>query len=268
MAGITDPTIPARFRLSKSSGYSQETTILNDYGGLTRRDRTNKKGKTTTRYTIQVSAEPLIQQFSALELGKEPAAALAGLVKKQIEEVPETVKEMTQEARNNARDALSGTGEIEASSEVMSYYRTRYSGGRIGLVIPDGGSQLFNDSGRLAMVTLRANRAYTNDAVWEINVPKNRLDPTTWSGDLKSFLDMVKRLQAFVPVLGNDKNAILGDKAFVQAVANATDRIFAANDQRIAGLRSQLADAQFDLAYQLVRGVFPALLGSQSPVPF
>lgn len=269
MAGISDPTIPARFRVSQGSGYSQETTILNDYNGLTRRDRTNKKGKTSTRYTIQVSAEPLIQQFSAIELGKEPAAALAGLVKSQIEGVGVTVAPMTLRARQEAKDALQGTSETEPSAEVLAYYRARYTGGKIGAMPPTGGDQLFNDSGRLTQITLRANRAYTNDAVWEINVPKNRLDPSTWTGDLASFLKMVKRLQKEVPVLGNDRNAILGDKSFVQAVAAATDRIFAANDQRIAGLKSQLAAAQFDLAFQLARGAFPQLLSSQLPrMPF
>lgn len=265
MAGITSDDIPIRTRISRASGYSQETIVLNEYG-LTSRSRTNKKGKTTTRQTIQISAEPLIQNFAALELGKGPSLALAQLVKDQIEAVPAIVKPMTVKSREAALDVMNGTSEKTPSPKMRAWIKVRYSGGKIGTVLPKGGDQLFNDSGRLAMITLQPNRAYTNDAVWEVNVPKNRLDPSTWSGDMASFLAMVERLQKLVPVLGNDRSAIMENKQFVQAIASSVEQIFAANDQRIAGLRGQLAGAQYDLAFQLARGAFSSILGS--PVPF
>lgn len=267
MAGLSDPEIPIRTRISQASGYSQETITLNEYG-LTSRIRTNKKGKTTTRQTIQISAEPLIQNFAALELGKAPSAALAKLVKDQIQAVSETAAPMTIKAREEALAVMNGTSDTEPSAEMRSWVKARYAGGKIGTVPPQGGDQLFNDSGRLAMITLQPNRAYTNDAVWEVNVPKNRLDPSTWSGDMASFLAMVKRLQKAVPVLGNDRAAIMENKEFVRAIADSVEQIFAANDQRIAGLRAQLASAQYDLAFQLARGAFSSILGSTSPVPF
>lgn len=265
MAGITSTDIPIRTRISRASGYSQETVVLNEYG-LTSRSRTNKKGKTTTRQTIQISAEPLIQNFSALELGKAPASALAKMVKDQIEAVPAEAKPLTIESREAALAVMNGTSETEPSAEMRAWVKTRYAGGKIGTMPPKGGTQLFNDSGRLAMITLQPNRAYTNDAVWEVNVPKNRLDPSTWAGDMKSFLAMVERLQKLVPVLGNDRAAIMNNKEFVNAIAASVEQVFAANDQRIAGLRGQLAGAQYDLAFQLARGAFSSILGS--PVPF
>lgn len=265
MAGITSTDIPIRTRISRASGYSQETVVLNEYG-LMSRSRTNKKGKTTTRQTIQISAEPLIQNFSALELGKAPANALAKIVKDQIMAVPAEAKPLTIESREAALAVMNGTSETEPSAEMRAWVKTRYAGGKIGTMPPKGGTQLFNDSGRLAMITLQPNRAYTNDAVWEVNVPKNRLDPSTWSGDMKSFLAMVERLQKLVPVLGNDRAAIMNNKEFVNAIAASVEQVFAANDQRIAGLRGQLAGAQYDLAFQLARGAFSSILGS--PVPF
>ena len=265
MAGITSTDIPIRTRISRASGYSQETVVLNEYG-LTSRSRTNKKGKTTTRQTIQISAEPLIQNFSALELGKAPANALAKIVKDQIMAVPAEAKPLTIESREAALAVMNGTSETEPSAEMRAWVKTRYAGGKIGTMPPKGGTQLFNDSGRLAMITLQPNRAYTNDAVWEVNVPKNRLDPSTWSGDMKSFLAMAERLQKLVPVLGNDRAAIMNNKEFVNAIAASVEQVFAANDQRIAGLRGQLAGAQYDLAFQLARGAFSSILGS--PVPF
>lgn len=230
----------------------QETVVLNEFG-LTRRTRTTSKG-TKDRYTIQIQSEPIIHNFSALELGKAPAEAIKNEIVRQIRGVSETASEATRKKRQQAAAVMAGRN-AKGKGASASDARTvkRYSGGRSGTTLPNQSDKLFNDSGRLALITIQPNRAYDDDSAWEVNVPANRLDPSTF-GDLGKFKEMVERLQTYVPALGGDTASLLEsdkvDKALRESIELCLGQALARNKE----LRSALRKSQFEFASQLISG--------------
>lgn len=244
---------------------TQETIVLNDYG-LTERRRTTSKG-TKSRYTIQIRSEPLIHNFSALELGRGPAEAMKDVIVKQIKGVTAEASDATIAKRKNAARILAGAtmtttkkGKQKISSDTGASVIKRYSGGRTGLLPPNPASTaLFNDSGRLSQITIMPNRAYSDDAVWEVNVPANRLDPTTF-GDMAQYKAMVARLQQLVPALGSDTASLMEDDKVDQALRESIEFCLGQALTKNKALRDALRKSQWQFASQLARGFFELTL--------
>lgn len=238
---------------------TQETIVLNDYG-LTERRRTTSKG-TKSRYTIQIQSEPMIHNFSALELGRGPAEAMKDVIVKQIKGVTAeasiaTIKKRDSAARFLAGAATTKKGKPKATGGVGASIIKRYSGGRTGLMPPNPASTtLFNDSGRLSQITIMPNRAYSDDAVWEVNVPANRLDPTTF-GNRADYMRMVELLQKYVPALGSDTASLMEDAAVDAALRESIEFCLGEAVKRNKELRAALRKSQWEFASQLVGGFF------------
>lgn len=161
--------------------------MLNDFG-LAERRRTTKTG-TKSRYTVTINAEPIIHTFDANALGKGPAMAVANAIRNGIKSIGEFASPATRLRRESAKRSLAAGA---------SYAQARYSGGRTGAMQPHQTDRLFNDSGRFAeTVTVNAAR----DGTWNVNVAKNRLDPTTFIGGMPALLRMYERLRSLVPAL-------------------------------------------------------------------
>lgn len=200
------------------SDYRQNVVVLNDFSGVTfeRRDRTRiRTGATTTRYTLSIEAEPLLNIFDGVPLGRGPAEAIREILEEQLLTLRQRASETTILKRKQAINALAAG---------KTWAVLRYTGGRTGESKPGTGDTFGNDSGRLARgVHLMQN---TVEQSFTINVPANRLDPTTWGGSRASFDSFVQRLVNLVPALQNPKG-ILGDERFVRAVANSEPVVLA-----------------------------------------
>lgn len=234
---------------------TQETVVLNEYG-LNQRTRTTSKG-TKARYTIQIQSEPLIHNFAARELGKEPANAIKNEIVRQIKGISEVAKPATLAKRKYARKVLLGLandygkdGDTDIAASDQRIIK-RYSGGRTGTMLPDTSVRLFNDSGRLANLEVSSNRADPSDSVWEINVPANRLDPTTF-GDMEKFKAMVLRLQQLVPALGTNTKSLLESPEVSKAITDSIGLVLIDLVERNIDLRRALRQAKFDVASQIV----------------
>lgn len=170
---------------------TQEVVVLNDFGNMRveERQRTTSEG-TTSRYTMTLTAEPIIHDFAALKLNPEVAKAIGELIKKQIGDIKEKADAATIQKRNYAEKAL-GLGK--------SWAVKRYTGGRTGALPPKAAhaEHLFNDSGRLAQsIAVMQN---TKEEGFTINVAANRLRPETFTGD--QFTRMITKLRELVPAL-------------------------------------------------------------------
>lgn len=164
--------------------------VINDYSGLTVEERTRKSGK--THVTMSISAEPIAVNLDPMLLGKGPANALAEVIRRQIAGIGDQASAETLLKRKYAESAFS-RGE--------SWATKRYSGGRTGALPPGKSDRAYNDSGRLAGgVVAMAN---PQEKAWTINVPANRLDPSTFRGGAAgaAFQAMVKGLVDRVPAL-------------------------------------------------------------------
>ena len=208
---------------------TQDVIVINE--GFQERRRTTSSG-TKSRYTLTVTAEPIIHNFSAEKLGEGPALAIREAIVKQIKAITEVANLATIKRRQSAAKA------IQAGKNDK-----RYSGGRMGAMPPSGSVRLFNDSGRLADgIFVRQNPAEKN---WTINVAANRLDPSTFKSH-GAFVGMVNRLRQLVPALVNpfgDKDVVhaieagIGD-VLIRALKRGED-LRAARDRAIAGLFKQ-----------------------------
>lgn len=194
---------------------TQDVIVINR--GLEERRRTTGSG-TKSRYTLSIESEPIIHNFSEIRLGAAPAEAIKLAIQQQIKSItevaaPATILRRQRAARNLAggqaeeykamaktafgkKEIAAGRGHLLGSNGQNDL--KRYSGGRIGFMPPSGSVRLFNDSGRLADgLYVMQNVKEKN---WTINVPANRLDPTTF-GDMAAFVRMVDRLRELVPAL-------------------------------------------------------------------
>lgn len=241
---------------------TQETIVLNDYG-LTERRRTTSKG-TKSRFTIQIRSEPMIHNFSALELGRGPADAIKDVIIKQIQGVSADASLATIKKRESAARRLAGAPKTKTGKPKLGDTGTsiiqRYSGGRIGLLPPAPGStKLFNDSGRLSRITIQPNRAYADDSAWEVNVPANRLDPTTFANKA-DYLKMVELLQKYVPALGRDAESLLEDDRVDKALRDSIEFCLGEAAKLNKELRAALRKSQWQFAGTLARGFFELTL--------
>lgn len=210
---------------------TQDVIVINE--GFQERRRTTSTG-TKSRYTITVTAEPIIHNFSEEKLGEGPAEAIKAAIVKQIKGITEVANLSTIKRRQSAARSIQA-GKTDA----------RYSGGRIGAMPPSGSVRLFNDSGRLADgIFVRQNPQEKN---WTINVPANRLDPSTFKS-FASFTSMVNRLRELVPALVNP----FGDRDVIKAIEAGIDGVLlrvlekgedlrAARNKAIMGLFKQVA---------------------------
>src|SRR3990167_2825752 len=210
---------------------TQDVIVINE--GFQERRRTTSAG-TKSRYTLTVTAEPIIHDFSEEKLGEGPAMAIRDAITKQIKAITEVVKLSTLKRREQSKDALA-RGVPSAVA--------RYSGGRTGAKAPSGSVRFGNDSGRLAEgIFVRQNTAEKN---WTIKVPANRLDPSTFKvyGD---FLAMVERLRAHVPVLANP----FGDRDVAKAIEKGIGEVLIRALKKGEDLRAARAKAAMGLVRQ------------------
>lgn len=212
---------------------TSDILLLNEYGNtaVTERARTTSTGKTSTRVTVDVKAEAVGVMVDATLLGKGPADAIAKAIADQVRAISEPASEQTQLQRKYAANA---------AARGAPWARRRYAGGRMGASTPGAASsdRLFNDSGRMANgIVARATR----DGTFTINVPSNRLNPSTFTG--AAFDAMLRQLVDLVPALRDPST--LGDVPAVRdSIADATIEAIvkstAAAEERF---RQALADA-------------------------
>lgn len=167
---------------------TQDTIVINE--GFEERQRTTSSG-TKSRFTFSIKSEPIFHNFDPIALGAKPAAAIRDAISAGIRAIAAAASPATLLKRKYARAAL---------ERGAKWAVTRYAGGRTGVTAPGGGDALFNDSGRLAGgIFVRQNPA---EKSWTVNVPANRLDPSTFA-DRGAFVAMVDRLRALVPAIAN-----------------------------------------------------------------
>ena len=189
---------------------TQEVVVLNDFGNMRVEERQRTTGSgTTSRYTMTLTAEPIIHDFAALKLNPAVAKAIAELIKKQIGEVSAQASEATIQKRIYARAAF---------DRGAAWAKKKYAGGRIGSLPPGAVSydRLFNDSGRLAQsIAVMQN---PKEEGFTINVAANRLRPETFTGD--QFTRMVTKLRELVPALRGGVE-VLQDPTVREAIKDA-----------------------------------------------
>lgn len=194
---------------------ADDVVILNEGYEL----RTSKTGK--TRFTLKVTAEPLVHRFSAKDLGKDVAIAIADLYRERILSITAIAAPATIRARQVAARAVAAG---------KAWALKRYGGGRMGTMPPNerdallDGGRLFNDSGRMAK-SITANAS--GDDAWRVNVAANRLDEQTAdNGGMSAVMQIYARLLEFIPELAEP--AKLLDVIGVQrALKNAQRRLIA-----------------------------------------
>lgn len=211
---------------------SQEVIVLNDFGSMRveERQRTTSEG-TTSRYTMTITAEPILHDFAQAKVSAIVPKAIAELIKTQIRGITAKASEATIQKRAYAARAFA-LGKTWAVK--------RYSGGRTGPTPPETASydRLFNDSGRLADgITVMQN---TKEEGFTINVTANRLNPDMFGAG--KFTGMVTRLRELVPALRGGIE-VLQDQAVNDAVkqAQAEFIVNAARDQRAGKPMTPLA---------------------------
>ncbi len=203
---VRGPLLP----LMPETGTKQDVVVLCDYGDATleSRTRTSKAGKTAVRFSLSIKSEPILHNLSQVDLGRGPAEAIVLIVQRQFRNIGVTASAATRRKREQAARAL---------QRGAAWAVRRYSGGRTGTTPPDlTSARVYNDSGRLrGGIFARWNAM---EAAWTINVPANRLDPSTFKGG--TFQAMVTRLLQLVPALaGGDK--VMREPEFVRALAES-----------------------------------------------
>lgn len=191
-----------------ASGITQDTVVINDLNGLRleQRTRTTSSG-TAVRYSIGITSEPILHDLDPIKLGDGPAQAIVAVIRQQIRDIGEFASLATRARREKAEEAFAAG---------KAWAQKRYSGGRTGATAPNKTERLFNDSGRLADgLFARENKV---EKTWTINVPANRLDPTTFVGGAAALSGMFLRLRQHVPALANPRTLI--DSPLVIAALN------------------------------------------------
>lgn len=196
-----------------SSGVTQNTVVLNDFGGVTfeERTRTSATGSTSVRYSLSIEAEPILNILDGVYLGAGPANAIKDILIKQTKNILAVAKPATLAARQKARQALANG---------KAWAVDRYAQGRAKST-PEPGSQgvrIGNDSGLLAngwyVMQNPVEQSFT------VNVPASRFTPETWGGTMASLQTWIARFVSLVPALA-DPRSILEDETFTRAVAKS-----------------------------------------------
>ncbi len=173
-----------------------DVVILND-GAEYSAKFAERRGSRKPRRTIEVESEPLLFDFNADQLGMQTAEAIKNVLSQAIKKITALAAPSTLRYRERAKRRMSG--EPSPRAGYRGDYEKRYSGGRIGVKVPGQSTQLFNDSGRLADgLFVRQN---TTDKSFTVNVPANRLDPSTFKPG--AFEAMLVRLRSLVPELAD-----------------------------------------------------------------
>ncbi len=227
---------------------SQEVIVLNDFGSMRveERQRTTSEG-TTSRYTMTITAEPILHDFAQAKVSAIVPKAIAELIKTQIRGITAKASEATIQKRAYA---------AEAFARNKPWAMKRYSGGRTGPTPPEAASydRLFNDSGRLADgIAVMQN---TKEDGFTINVTANRLDPNAFGAG--KFTGMITRLRELVPALRGGIE-VLQDPAVKEAIEQAKAE-WIVNTAR-AGAKEGSAAWGLIKKYAWQYGIKPVLVG-------
>ena len=218
--------------------------VLNDAGELAAKFAQRQgSGRSKARRTIEVESEPLLHDFNEDMLGVKPAEAIRNAISAGIKAVAAVASVGTLRRRARAKRRMSGAPSPHQEAYrrrgagYAGAYEDRYSGGRIGTLMPGQTVRLFNDSGRFADgLSVRQN---PTDKVFTVNVPANRLDPSEFKPGL--FDLMLIKLRQHVPVLG-DLRKLLEDPKVREAINESIgDLITKADDKSRAKLEAMAA---------------------------
>lgn len=209
----------------------QETIeVLHDFRELKRQTQSGVK----SRFAIDIQAQPIFHSLdNELRMGEAPAIAIRDVLSARIKSIAEDVRASTSRWRRRAEQ---GYADGEA------YAVRRFSGGRTGKTPPINGSdQLFNHSRRLADGLFV--REIPAQRVWRVNVPANRLDPSTFRsrGD---FERMLAQLQSKVVEIRDPRRLVEDDQVFRTLRQSLLDQIRVAkdaNNQKIFALLRELS---------------------------
>ena len=198
-----------------------ESILLNESYTLDRRSRNG-----VTRYSISVDAEPLLLSLSREKIGKPVADAIRDAIQAGIRAISAQAKPETIKRRERAKVAMANG---------KAWALKRYAGGRTGASTPGQANDLYNDSGRFAAgLVVQQN---TTEGTFAINVPANRLDPSTFTP--LRFTEMVRRLGELVPALRNPFDVPAVQESIREVVGDVMIRAITREQNRTAGLRTQ-----------------------------
>lgn len=195
------------------------------------KSRTSKSGKQT--FSVSVTAEPIIINTGPAAFIAPVAQAVAHHLKERMRGISETASKATLKARKAAEMAMQA-GKPWATK--------RYAGGRIGAMPPNKSDRLFNDSGRFADGLVAAYVG--KDGTFRINVPANRLDPSTTSDGQAGVARIWQRLVQLIPEFADAGKLMEND------VIRATAK------RSMSNMIKKAKATQDKLAVDAVRGLF------------
>jgi hypothetical protein len=212
----------------------EEVTVLNQ--GL--RSRTSASGKTT--FSVVIKSEPIVVNTGPAALMQPIAQAVAHHLRERMSGITETASKATLKARAAAQRAMQAGA---------AWATKRYAGGRIGSMPPNTSDRKFNDSGRFVKGLVAAYAG--KDGTFRINVPANRLDPSTTSDGQAGVERIWKELVRLVPEFGDPSMLMQNDviKATVKRASNEMIKIARA---RTDELQVSAARALFSIVKQAI----------------
>jgi hypothetical protein len=177
-----------------------------------------RRGTTTRakpRTSIEIISQPVVFDLDELALGAKPSEAIRAELERDTMNISEFASPATQARR-----------EMAAANPSAQWVQQRYGGGRTGFTPPNQTKRLFNDSMRLARGWfVRENKT---DKSWTVNVPKGRLEPTTFGAGFQAMLD---RFRSLMPIL-KDSRELLNRPKFNAAVSESVRDIVTVGEMR------------------------------------
>jgi hypothetical protein len=167
--------------------------VINVNAAFTQRKTTSKKtGRIRLKnFRIDIEADDLIVDLRARETNAEFTGLLQEILNTQWGRVTETVSPTTLARRESA-----------ARNPGSKANQRRYAGGKIGALTPNQTPYKFRDSNRMRHTTIRLRPGGSKgQGAATINVPANRLDPTTF-GNQAQFQQMLSDLRRLIPLIG------------------------------------------------------------------
>lgn len=201
---------------------NENFVVIGDWQSHIAKARRRSSGK--ERVTLEVKSDLTIAAIDPVRLGAPVAEALAEAVRQGIKSFAGSVSERTEDFRKSA---------LSSFNAGARWARKRYAGGKIGAMTPWSGSQMLNDSGRLAKgIVARLARGGPKDdeGKWTINVPANRLTQDQ-PGLRARMLDLLAPIVAGAirsqvvqnAILGSAKNAVkVGSEKTLQDLLRST----------------------------------------------
>ena len=209
---------------------------------MSQRKRTTKKGKVSTRTTIEIESEPLVHVFDDTALGAGPAQAIKEALERGIKAINQTARPSTLAFRRRARKALTAGA---------SWAKNRYKPLRGDATnrLPGHSDRLFNDSNTLAEgLFVRQNTAEKN---FTVNVPSSRFTSHTEH--------LAERLVQLVPALSSPRS-MLNDREVTKAIEESLDLLIAKARNIADAKRAQMRLQQLNAA-KAVLNLFRTLGG-------